>query len=363
MFRGSDCHGVVVKNAGLAFNGDVARAIGKATTRVVSDNDDNDDETKSGCYLEVFNLSGAYVLKDSELAGLISVNRTTLASLTMETISLLSNLSIGSIMKLTALIELSLEHCNLGTDQLLALVSPDGKTGITTNLKSLNLAHIPALDDKTLATILTKAKPSLQHLDLSGSLITDASLSVIRRINSEKGGGLRSLSFNGMKGLTSAGLEVFFSPKDAFGSKGEDDHDDEVVEVGYPPQLTKVDLGSCLNDCENDRVIELCAIASDRRGVGQGLVTANFAGGGSKVGDRGMEALVGRCCLSLVELDVSFCHKVSDKGLGYLCEKSERLKKLEIWGCAQISDDFLEGHGREGLRVEGVWMRGAKGAG
>lgn len=51
---------------------------------------------------------------------------------------------------------------------------------------------------------------------------------------------------------------------------------------------------------------------------------------------------------------------MSDKGLGYLVSKVGRqLSKIHVWGCAQITDDFLDGHDRTdgGLEIVGVWMK------
>ena len=71
--------------------------------------------------------------------------------------------------------------------------------------------------------------------------------------------------------------------------------------------------------------------------------------------------LAATCKSSLEELDVGFCAGVSDKGLGYLVSKVARqLSKIHVWGCAQITEDFLDGHDRldeGGLEIVGVWMK------
>ena len=53
--------------------------------------------------------------------------------------------------------------------------------------------------------------------------------------------------------------------------------------------------------------------------------------------DKSMEMLASTCSSSLEELDVSFAVNVSDKGLGYLVSKIPQLKKLHVWGLAQIT--------------------------
>ena len=75
------------------------------------------------------------------------------------------------------------------------------------------------------------------------------------------------------------------------------------------------------------------------------------------------------CQQRLQELNISFCPKISDKGLGYLVSKiHDQFHKLSIWGCAQITDEFLDGHDRvhkksdddDGLDIIGTWMKRRK---
>mmetsp|Transcript_16489 Transcript_16489/g.27932 ORF Transcript_16489/g.27932 Transcript_16489/m.27932 type:complete len:89 (+) Transcript_16489:486-752(+) len=60
-----------------------------------------------------------------------------------------------------------------------------------------------------------------------------------------------------------------------------------------------------------------------------------------------MESLAAMAANSIQELDVSFSPHITDKGLGYLVSKaSHQFTKLHIWGCAQITEEFLDGHSR-----------------
>lgn len=74
-----------------------------------------------------------------------------------------------------------------------------------------------------------------------------------------------------------------------------------------------------------------------------------------------MEILAATCGSSLEELNVSFCPNVTDKGLGYLVDKAaNQLSKIIIWGCAQLTDEFLDGHRRvddPALEIIGAWMK------
>lgn len=148
--------------------------------------------------------------------------------------------------------------------------------------------------------------------------------------------------------------------------------------------LRKLDLSQCSFDEVADAAVVLAAKASSFRhsstyaahdddlhpnpeslvsevssATKKGLVHLSIAG--SSVSDKTMENLAATCSSSLQELDVSFCVNVSDKGLGYLVSKVERqFTKLNIWGMAQITDDFLDGHDRldeGGLEIVGAWMK------
>jgi DNA repair protein RAD7 len=90
-----------------------------------------------------------------------------------------------------------------------------------------------------------------------------------------------------------------------------------------------------------------------------GLVHVNIAG--SSVTDKSMEMLAVCCKSSLEELDVSSCTSISDKGLGYLVSKlGGQFSKIHVWGMAQLTEEFLDGHDRVeegGLEICGVWMK------
>ena len=76
-----------------------------------------------------------------------------------------------------------------------------------------------------------------------------------------------------------------------------------------------------------------------------GLIPSDVNGG--SVNDRNMEHLPTQCHMSLWELRLNFCSNVTDKGLGYLISKVKyQFNQLEIWGCAQITENFLDGRRR-----------------
>ena len=79
----------------------------------------------------------------------------------------------------------------------------------------------------------------------------------------------------------------------------------------------------------------------------------------SAITDHTLEVLVDTCKGSLKEIDVSFCCNITNAGLGYLVDKiGDQFESITIWGCAQITEEFLDGHSRFGhLNIMGVWMK------
>lgn len=316
--------------------------------------------------LFAISIGGAYLFKDSDAASLVAGAASSLSSIEIKACPLIGDEFCSSIGKHFSssgkgcLLELSLEDLTVSKESLLAIGS---SPGALRNLKSLTLKQIESVDDVVVLTLLDSVGNDLEGIDLSNNIgLTDDILSAIRKCNSE--GKLRSLQLSALKRLTSAGLEAFFTF--------------DIPGLPRPPALRKMDLSSCDDSAVNDAVMELAVVASSMKknsellGVGTGgnldpLAVSTMGGlvyvnvSGSSITDKTMENLAATCYASLKELDVSFCAHVSDKGLGYLVSKAQnQFAKLHIWGCAQITDEFLDGHSRVedgGLEILGAWMK------
>lgn len=324
---------------------------------------------KEDVQLFALSLSGAYLLKDVDIAAFISSTSRTLSSIDLTAAPLIGNKfcqAIGEHYSSVglgggSLLELSLQNIPLSKEALLSLGA--GSDALR-HLKNLKLTEIDAIDDEVVSIILDSASlGTLEGLDLSGnSQLTDDILSSIRRCNSD--GSLRALQLSGLTNLTAIGLEALFTPLD---------------DLPPPPMLKKLDLSSCSYNQVNDAVITLVAkAASFKRSVSaapsmneddpnpelithkitpmKGLVHVNISG--SSITDKSLEVLSATCSSSLEELDVSFCTAVSDKGLGYLVSKVKtQFQKVHVWGLAQLTDEFFDGHSSNSLEVIGVWMK------
>lgn len=71
------------------------------------------------------------------------------------------------------------------------------------------------------------------------------------------------------------------------------------------------------------------------------------------VGHLTMAALAHAARERLEKLDVSFCRGVSDDSLGALVDACPYLAQLKVYGCSQLTNRFLHGHGHTSLVVEG----------
>jgi hypothetical protein len=314
--------------------------------------------------LFALSISGAYLLRDLDVSRLISISASSLSSIEFKTcphLGLEFSNAIGthfsSNSNTSHLMELSLEDIPITGEHLRLLAT---SSDALRNLKSVKLKQIDGLNDDNMDLILKATRGNLEGIDLSINVnLTDQVLSSIRKYCSNN---LKSLILSDIRNFTNAGLEAFFT---------------FIPGLSPPPSLKTLDLARCGFDTVNENVINLAIEASSlRRGKSddnpestnnQGL---SVTGGlvfldvnGSSITDTNLEKLATHCKKSLQELRVNFCPLVSDKGLGYLVsECGHQLKRIEVWGNAQIGDEFLDGHGRIGkFEVEGAWMKDGRG--
>uniref|UniRef100_A0A7S3Q289 Uncharacterized protein n=2 Tax=Chaetoceros debilis TaxID=122233 RepID=A0A7S3Q289_9STRA len=341
---------LILNHAGRAFGTNAVDAILRSTSSE----------------LFALSISGAYLLKDLDASRLVAKFSRTLSSIEFNACpsigsdfcnSLSTHFSSSADSSL--LLELSLREISLTRDQLISLGT---SSDALRNLRSISLRQMDAMDDETLSKILESTQGNLKFIDLSNDVnLTDESLLSIRRYNSK--GNLSVLNLCGLKNLTAVGLEAFFT----FGIDG----------LPNPPNLRTLDLSSCDFNAVNENVVNLAISSSalkrsqddesrllkvdtlkrDLSALG-GLVSLDVSN--SSVTDKVMENLASTCSSSLKLLKVNFCPNISDNGLGYLVSKcGTQFSSVEIWGCAQISDIFLDGNHGAGRRfeIEGAWMK------
>jgi hypothetical protein len=308
-------------------------------------------------------IAGGYLLLDEDAAKLIDAHAGTLQSLTFSTCPLLGEKCATAIQNTRNLLELSLEEMPFSEETLKLLAS--SKEAFAT-VKSLSLKSLPGLTDDMVSDMLQATGASLETLDLSHNFdLTDACLSGIRQCNA---GSLRSLTLTGVKELTAAGLETFFTHP--------------LEGLPPPPKLKVLHLASCDYQAVTDKVLQLVTASAstnyeDATSASTATATATAStttytsrGGGlaqldiqgsTLVTDIMLEQLVETSANTLTDLNVSFCPLITDQGLGYLVSKAGRqLSRLHVWGCAQVTDDFFDGHARvddRSLEIVGAWVK------
>jgi hypothetical protein len=295
-------------------------------------------------------ISGAYILKDEDVSKLIEANASTLQSISFDTSPLLGEKFTNAIQKTENLLEFSLQNITLPSG---ALKFPKETFK---NLQSLTLNWIPGLTDAVLTELL-EASGSLETLDVGHNYeLTDACLSGIRQYGTK----LRSLSLDGVKELTVAGLEALFTHP--------------LEGLPPPPKLKVLKLSACDHQAVTNDVIALATASSSvfsessdkkvspyelKARIG-GLAILNL-NGSSLITDAMLEKLVETSANTLTDLNVSYCPLVSDQGLGYLVSKAgNQLSKVHVWGCAQLTDEFFDGHPRvndRSFEIVGAWMK------
>ncbi|URE48873.1 transcription initiation factor [Musa troglodytarum] len=60
------------------------------------------------------------------------------------------------------------------------------------------------------------------------------------------------------------------------------------------------------------------------------------------------------CHSNLQNLDLSFCRQLTDEALGFIVDNCSRLSILKLFGCSQVTEQFLEGHSNSQVRVIGL---------
>jgi DNA repair protein RAD7 len=288
------------------------------------------------------------LLQDSDAAKLIDDHASTLQSLAFQSCPLLGKEVINCLQTKFEgghLLELSLQDMRFSEEDLETLAA--SKESLFKGMKSLTLKSVDGLTDDILMTILEAVGESLDSLNIAYNYeLTDTTLSSIRQFNPC----LRTLVMDGVKELTSAGLEVMFTHP--------------LEGLPPPPKLKVLKLNSVDHQAVTDEVLRLVtasAIAGDSAArKGTGLVQLDVQGS-SLVTDTMLEQLVETSSTTLEELNVSNCPLITSQGLGYLVSKTgKQLKKISVWGCAQLNDEFFDGHDRvqdRTLEIIGAWMK------
>ncbi|KAK9839587.1 hypothetical protein WJX84_000432, partial [Apatococcus fuscideae] len=215
--------------------------------------------------------------------------------------------------------ESDLEECRgLGRDTLAALFKADA---------------LPALERLTLDGIA----------EVSDSLLTQAALALPA---------LQALSVRNCPGVSDEGVRGVAAALPRLQDLALDD-DRAVTAAGISalaqgcPNLQGLSIRRC------QKVTDLAVAAVASNGRLQRLSVNNVP----SIGKLTLVALQAHCREHLEELDVSWCRGIPAKALGLLADSCPNLTRLQVWGCSQVTPDFLYGHSNESLQVLGCSLQ------
>ena len=324
-------------------------------------------EKNKDAKLYCLSIAGAYLLHDEDVVRLIEGHKSTLQSIAFECCPLLGDKFVNAIYNNPKLgenlLELSLQSMSFEADQLGVLAN--SKDALR-KIKSLTLKSISGLTDDILAKILELTNNSLDSLNISFNYsLTDATLSSIRQYSSLR---LKTLVLDGDKGFSGVALLTLFTHP--------------LEGLPPPPKLKVLKLASIDYEAVTDEVLRLATASFSATNTssnlsndpGRSLRLAGYQGlgrsgglvqvdvqGSTLVTDQMLEQLAETSANTLEAINVSYCPLISDQGLGYFVSKiGHQLSKIMVWGCAQLTDEFFDGHDRveDGkLEIIGAWMK------
>lgn len=187
------------------------------------------------------------------------------------------------------------------------------------SLTSLNVGELAEVDNATLAAIAASC-PGLRELHMDKcAAVTDQGLAALAAGCPE----LRVLWADSCNKLTDVGLDAV---------------------AADCPRLEVLSVRRCyrLTDQALARVALRCSLHT--------LHVSHV----ERVGCHTMASLASATKDRLQVLDVSFCRGLTDDVLGALVDSCPQLTRLHVFGCSQLTERFLHGHGHDTLVVEGM---------
>ncbi|XP_047967004.1 F-box/LRR-repeat protein 17-like [Salvia hispanica] len=267
--------------------------------------------------LTILSLRGACGLSDDGIRNLVK-SAPLLRSINLGQCTLLTSAAVNCIADVlgSQLKELYIDECNkIDAMQILPAFKK------FTCLEVLSVAQMRTINDQFVNGLVTASACGkvLKDLDFSDcNILTDNSLKIIGTTCDD----LHSLDISNLNKLTDSGLEYL-----ANGCKS----------------IQKLKL--CRNEFSDE------AVAAFLESSGESLLEL-FLNSIVKVGPHTALSLA-KCSRKLVSLDLSWCRKISNEGLGLIVDSCSSLKMLKIFGCTQINKEFLEGHSNPVVKIIG----------
>jgi hypothetical protein len=322
-------------------------------------------------------LTGLYKLKDDTLSELLTLNKDTLISIDLSnchvaTFGPLTCQAICEILRQpnSALQELVLNHTVGLGDGEKSIHSVDVRSFVTglgsPRLSVLSLEGCPLLTDNCVDTLLAALGTELSSLNISNCpFLTDGSIFAISKHCRR----LSSLNIANLVDISTEALMQLFGANPL-----PDAESNTVLQVSnssrLPSSLTAnaenhigvlnyLNVSGLFNvtDYVIYYALQKPASLTYTQQAGEGLRHVNVSKC-SKLTGKSAIALAVHCKYSLSQLDMNFTRGFSELSLGYLLAECPFLSKLNIFGCTQLSQEWVSRMAHtHGLSFTGMFMK------
>ncbi|KAJ8480084.1 hypothetical protein OPV22_023811 [Ensete ventricosum] len=266
--------------------------------------------------------------------------------------------------------EIHLTDCSWASENVIQ----DAFTSCNTNhlrLVQLDLSG-RCMPDYVLQTVLAKSRysfPSLVTLSLKGAYrLTDNVLSVL----ASSAPSLKSINLDsasiGDYGTSRSALscrELIVADCQKLTTKsvraiGANCPNLRLLDLQRLNQLNDLALKYLANGCTSMTTLKLRqnlfsdeAIAAFLEASGGSLIELSL-NNISKVEYQTAIAVAYGCHSNLQNLDLSFCRQLTDEALGFIVDNCSCLNILKLFGCTQVTEQFLKGHSNSQVRIIGL---------
>jgi len=329
--------------------------------------------------LQSLHLGGPYAMSEAALASVLSATPS-LTSLALSSAVLLDGAFILILPKCCpALAHLDIASCPAIGDSALLGTSQSGlpRGAKRPRVEEAGAGAGAGAGDALRAGIL--ALPRLTSISLAyAPAVTDASIVAWLAAHTVPGGGsaparVTALKLNRCGGVTNATCIAL--AEHITGSQGLGgcaltsltlEHQPKVTDYGLLALARALTPSGAVRELSLHGCASLSSAALLQFIVAAGARSESFRSvnlcGLSHLTDVSLVA-ISRHAPALTDLDVSFCRRVTDAGLGQMADACIRLSRLVLWGCTQLTGTFFNGHARaEGKGLDPWEGEGAGGA-
>ncbi|KAI3967450.1 hypothetical protein MKX01_012260 [Papaver californicum] len=166
------------------------------------------------------------------------------------------------------------------------------------------------------------------------------------------GQNLKELDFSDCRKLTDKSLKAV----------GENCFTLQTLHLVYLHKLTDSSLGHLANGCQLIQTLKLCgnafsdeAVAAFLEASGEPLTDFSLSKV-KKVGNHTAISLARCCSKNLLSLDLSWCCSLKDSALGLIVDSCSNLKILKLFGCTQITSEYVNGHSSKCVQIVGLQL-------